>query len=69
VTATIIRLRQRSDPAFRAMAEHLIAVYFRDGQEAFLVAHYRALDKGGPEFSRRLAAEFRALLDEAGSPR
>jgi hypothetical protein len=64
MSATVIKLQRRSDPAFRAMAEQLLAVYFRDGDEAFL-ADCRRLDKHGP----RLAQAIRDLLDEAGSPR
>jgi hypothetical protein len=70
MTATIIRLRQRNDPVFRAMAAQLIAAYFHDG-DAALMAHYcrHRLDKRGPVYARRLVQAVQDLIDEAGSPR
>jgi hypothetical protein len=65
MSATVIRLRQRSDPAFRAMAEDLIAIWLREGVEASLAEYRRRLEKGSRRFRLQLSQAVHALIEEA----
>lgn len=77
MTATVIRLRQRSDPAFRAMAWDMLALLIRDGERAALAKYRGRFESGSRRFRLQLALAVddliegleQAPVDEAGSPR